>query len=222
MNVVQRRNVIDHHHAGLRYRLLSCSLSLPELCQHRRILTAIVERSNLHVIKRKLATPQCSPPTHQRLHLLQIQHPLTVIALALIPDRATNRKSRQHVDHPVVQHCRSRIALKRSQLRRKCRTGTHLRPRLQALTSPLQPGFRCFEVRPQPRFILRGSRSPADDRLRNVRQRGNLLKTHRRSPRLNPSPTPGRIHQANRHIQFLMQPPRHVVAAGCEPSHCLR
>ena len=222
MNIVYCCDIVDDNHPCFGDRLHG-GLCLPKLCQCCLIAIAVAERSNLHVVKRKISlTPEFSPTVDKGFLLFKVKHPLIMVGFPLVPEGTSDRETDESMDHAVVEHGGILVASKRSQLTWIARTG---RQYFFGIDGGLRfggPILDRVDVRRQSLAVLRGTGSPTDDRLVNPLKSFHTLESNRRSPWLNTGTTPRRINDADGYIQFLMQLASHVITASRKVACSLR
>ena len=195
MNIVECRDVVDDDHRGPGNGGLHCRLDLPEFRKRRRIGIAVSKRCDLDVVERKVPlTPSLSPALDQRLFLFEIDHSFLVIGFALVPNRSSNRKTDDRMNHAVVEHRRVLIATKRGQLIREAWTrGEQLLAAGRGLGLE-QPFLKCFDVFPKSFLVRRRSRGSTHDGLIDSLQSIDALEPHGWDPGLDPRAAPRGIH----------------------------
>ena len=109
MNVAGVADVGGHSHACVR-DVESTELCLPNAGEIVRIAVAVLERRELHEIKRQLLVfPDAAPAVDEGFFLLVIEHALAVVGFALIPDCAPDAVRFQWGDHAVVKRERGLV-----------------------------------------------------------------------------------------------------------------
>ena len=206
MDIVRIAHVDRHGHAGVRD-----GQCLEHLFLHNDPTAGLdgfglrfLEIGQLHPEERKLGIPAAAPIGDQRAQLQSVQFRILAvgIAFALIPDRAADGVRDQRVDHPVEQIRGTILIQARVDGRRRTarQLGTGL---ARCLGGGLPFGFLGFEGRLCRRWIGLG-----DLLLPCVADRCQLVDpglSCLRSPCLDRRPAPGRVDQANGHLQFTMQ-----------------
>ncbi len=128
-----------------------------------------------------------------------------MVRLALVPERAAQRKRHQPVDHAVVERGRILVALQRQQALGELGGRPHHLLRRQGPARLGEPGAHHAELSAEVALVLRRGWQRQLDPVHKGTQRRLLLETAERRPGFDQRPAPRRVDQAHRHLEVLVE-----------------